>query len=110
MWFDLMRHLARTCQVSFSSFCRERKPATARNGLTGRGRDTYNLKVRGWRDFRRKGLSGNSSVVECDLAKVEVAGSNPVSRSNFEAPRILGAACSATWGPFAHSASHARLS
>jgi hypothetical protein len=24
---------------------------------------------------------GNSSVVECDLAKVEVAGSNPVSRS-----------------------------
>ena len=27
-------------------------------------------------------LSGNNSVVECDLAKVEVAGSNPVSRSN----------------------------
>jgi hypothetical protein len=26
---------------------------------------------------------GNSSVVECDLAKVEVAGSNPVSRSKF---------------------------
>ena len=50
---------------------------------------------------------GNNSVVECDLAKVEVAGSNPVSRSNFEAPRILGAACSATWGPIAHSAPHA---
>ena len=31
-------------------------------------------------DFR---ASGNNSVVECDLAKVEVAGSNPVSRSNF---------------------------
>ena len=41
--------------------------------------------------FRHKGLalqsascgqvSGNNSVVECDLAKVEVAGSNPVSRS-----------------------------
>ena len=29
--------------------------------------------------------SGNNSVVECDLAKVEVAGSNPVSRSNFRA-------------------------
>jgi hypothetical protein len=29
-----------------------------------------------------KGLSGSNSVVECDLAKVEVAGSNPVSRSN----------------------------
>ena len=28
-------------------------------------------------------MSGNNSVVECDLAKVEVAGSNPVSRSNF---------------------------
>ena len=27
--------------------------------------------------------SGNNSVVECDLAKVEVAGSNPVSRSNL---------------------------
>ena len=27
--------------------------------------------------------SGNNSVVECDLAKVEVAGSNPVSRSKF---------------------------
>ena len=25
--------------------------------------------------------SGNNSVVECNLAKVEVAGSNPVSRS-----------------------------
>jgi hypothetical protein len=29
------------------------------------------------------GKSGNNSVVECDLAKVEVAGSNPVSRSNL---------------------------
>ncbi len=28
-------------------------------------------------------MSGNNSVVECDLAKVEVAGSNPVSRSIF---------------------------
>ena len=28
-------------------------------------------------------MSGNNSVVECDLAKVEVAGSNPVSRSSF---------------------------
>ena len=29
-------------------------------------------------------LSGSNSVVECDLAKVEVAGSNPVSRSIFQ--------------------------
>ena len=27
--------------------------------------------------------SGSNSAVECDLAKVEVAGSNPVSRSKF---------------------------
>jgi hypothetical protein len=34
-----------------------------------------------------KGRSGgNSSVVECDLAKVEVAGSNPVSRSMTSLP------------------------
>jgi hypothetical protein len=31
-------------------------------------------------------VSGNNSVVECDLAKVEVAGSNPVSRSNLRPP------------------------
>jgi hypothetical protein len=32
---------------------------------------------------RVSSAGGNNSVVECDLAKVEVAGSNPVSRSNF---------------------------
>jgi hypothetical protein len=31
-------------------------------------------------------LSGNNSAVECNLAKVEVAGSNPVSRSIFISP------------------------
>jgi hypothetical protein len=30
-------------------------------------------------------LSGNNSAVECNLAKVEVAGSNPVSRSTDDA-------------------------
>jgi hypothetical protein len=30
--------------------------------------------------FARK-IRGNNSVVECNLAKVDVAGSNPVSRS-----------------------------
>ncbi len=29
-------------------------------------------------------MSGNNSVVECNLAKVEVAGSNPVSRSRVD--------------------------
>ena len=38
--------------------------------------------------------SGNNSVVECDLAKVEVAGSNPVSRSNFNFAHV---------GPLSHS-------
>ena len=28
-------------------------------------------------------VSGSNSVVECNLAKVDVAGSNPVSRSIF---------------------------
>ena len=37
-----------------------------------------------------KGLSGSNSVVECDLAKVEVAGSNPVSRSRFYADLLIG--------------------
>src|SRR5207302_8038943 len=34
-------------------------------------------------------LSGSNSVVECDLAKVEVAGSNPVSRSTDSVPGAL---------------------
>jgi hypothetical protein len=34
------------------------------------------------------GSGGNSSVVECDLAKVEVAGSNPVSRSNISSRQV----------------------
>ncbi len=41
-------------------------------------------------------LSGNNSVVECNLAKVEVAGSNPVSRSSLKAPQtemVCGAFC-----------------
>ncbi len=33
-------------------------------------------------------LSGNNSAVECNLAKVEVAGSNPVSRS-IRNPRVV---------------------
>ena len=28
--------------------------------------------------------AGVTQLVECDLAKVDVAGSNPVSRSNFQ--------------------------
>jgi hypothetical protein len=36
-------------------------------------------------------VCGTNSVVECDLAKVEVAGSNPVSRSNIETSRPLAA-------------------
>ena len=39
------------------------------------------------------GKGGNNSVVECDLAKVEVAGSNPVSRSSFFEPAGAGFFC-----------------
>ena len=31
-------------------------------------------------------ICGSNSVVECNLAKVEVAGSNPVSRSKRDTP------------------------
>ena len=34
----------------------------------------------------RGALSGSNSVVECNLAKVDVAGSNPVSRSSDNHP------------------------
>lgn|GEM_PF-2272274 len=44
---------------------------------------TFVLTIQGRMDKKPKTLSGNNSVVECDLAKVEVAGSNPVSRSIF---------------------------
>ena len=47
--------------------------SAARNGLTFREKA---LKV--W------SIGGNNSAVECNLAKVEVAGSNPVSRSRFQ--------------------------
>ncbi len=44
---------------------------------------SYNL-IRGMLEGRPATASGNNSVVECDLAKVEVVGSNPISRSiNF---------------------------
>ena len=36
--------------------------------------------------FYNQPLSGSNSAVECDLAKVEVAGSNPVSRSRLLIP------------------------
>ena len=48
------------------------------------------LCLRGTLFFLDFGVRGNNSVVECDLAKVEVAGSNPVSRSIFlSRPAIL---------------------
>ena len=43
--------------------------------------------LREWsKPFTMMLTSGSNSVVECDLAKVEVAGSNPVSRSRFLLP------------------------
>ena len=45
-------------------------------------------------------LSGSNSAVECDLAKVEVAGSNPVSRSSLSfgiPPPSLSAGVFGVW-------------
>ena len=56
--------------------------AAGRSGAGAARRCGYSLKA----DpavWYFEGSGGNSSVVECDLAKVEVAGSNPVSRSNI---------------------------
>ena len=39
--------------------------------------------------YNRALPSGSNSVVECDLAKVEVAGSNPVSRSRYSTPALV---------------------
>ena len=33
--------------------------------------------------------AGVTQLVECNLAKVDVAGSNPVSRSNYSCPTML---------------------
>ena len=55
--------------------------------------------------FERSG--GNNSVVECDLAKVEVAGSNPVSRSNFSRGALAPFHTLRSVGPNAHSAARA---
>ena len=57
-------------------------------------------------------MSGNNSVVECDLAKVEVAGSNPVSRSKVNM-KILKASSKVIMpgrgDPFKQSGISARL-
>ena len=42
---------------------------------------------------------GNNSVVECDLAKVEVAGSNPVSRSSFLLKFLVSLCCFCSSAP-----------
>ena len=44
-------------------------------------------------------LSGSNSVVECNLAKVEVAGSNPVSRSILCRNALRGMALRFTEAP-----------
>jgi hypothetical protein len=51
-------------------------------------------------DFGQSDRRGcwNNSVVECDLAKVEVAGSNPVSRSNLLKAKVARHSEAATSG------------
>ena len=50
-------------------------------------RSEHHVCSRGMGSFILVKLSGSNSAVECDLAKVEVAGSIPVSRSRFLEPR-----------------------
>ncbi len=59
-----------------------RRPGAAR----GRDPPLKTCRALWYRCQQRFGASGNNSVVECDLAMVEVAGSNPVSRSIFCLP------------------------
>ncbi len=44
----------------------------------------------------KKFLSGSNSVVECNLAKVEVEGSNPFSRSSIFVKEALSASLHAS--------------
>ena len=41
-----------------------------------------------WRDYFRR-IAGVTQLVECNLAKVDVEGSNPFARSNGEGIRTL---------------------
>ena len=56
-------------------------PMCCARGTRHRALGTFYRRFQLW--YFRGSAGGNNSVVECDLAKVEVAGSNPVSRSNF---------------------------
>gem|GEM_PF-1062865 len=47
-------------------------------------------------------MSGSNSVVECQLPKLDVVGSNPISRSIFmglSTPSVYANACTAYVGP-----------
>ena len=62
-----------------------------RSGLAGLGGEIPAAKY--GLTFQEKalkvwGIGGNNSAVECNLAKVEVAGSNPVSRSRIQKKAI----------------------
>ena len=52
--------------------------------------DLGSSAVMAWefKSLRPHQTSGSDSVVECDLAKVEVAGSNPVFRSILKLPVV----------------------
>jgi hypothetical protein len=69
--FDLTRHF----NLWHSALPAARERWKGPIFLTGPGTVAIVRPTFGWAE------GGNSSVVECNLAKVEVAGSNPVSRS-----------------------------
>jgi hypothetical protein len=77
---------ASSCELSVVSGLSRTTPLERANVCTIRGALEPGAAV--WYGGRS---GGNNSVVECDLAKVEVAGSNPVSRSNNPASAVRAA-------------------
>jgi hypothetical protein len=113
------------CQTVEHRIVPDAQPAIKDAARHGRGRErvtpvdrrpdpSRRLSAAGglWYD-RGSLVSGNNSVVECDLAKVEVAGSNPVSRSiSYLRSRATPSISLARWVPavgFGHSTSPAGL-
>src|SRR5690606_25753409 len=81
------RICAPTCSVSLTG----PKPESRCSGPTGRSAQ---------RSRPEGPVCGSNSVVECDLAKVEVVGSNPISRSE-KAKKLRGSGGNS--GPFFHA-------
>ena len=77
-WFTNLIHLRNLTQLSML-FRLKRSSQVERGDSGGKNGLTFAEKT-----LKVPGIGGNNSAVECNLAKVEVAGSNPVSRSRIQ--------------------------